>query len=59
MMLVRPPTINLKMTVRANYAVSACSPLLLSVRALAPLVPGPGVSLWTDVRPSSSCQHLK
>ena len=38
MTLVRPPMTNLKMTVRADCAVSACSPLLLSIKALAPLV---------------------
>ena len=35
---VRPLVTNLKMTVRADCAVSACSPLLLSIKSLAPLV---------------------
>ena len=34
-MLVRPPMTNFKMTVRADSAVSACSSLPLSVKALA------------------------
>ena len=57
MTLVRPPMTNLKMTVRADCAVSACSPLLLSIKALAPrllCVCGGGwggVGLWTDVHP--------
>ena len=47
-MLVRLPMTNLKMTVRADYAVSVCSqtPSLLS-----PACQGVGISLWTDVRP--------
>ena len=37
------------MTVRADGAAPACSPLLLSMRALAPLVASEGrVGLWTD-----------
>jgi len=34
MMPVRPLTTNLKMTVRADYTVSSCSPLPLSIKAL-------------------------
>ena len=57
MTLVRPPVTNLKMTVREDCAISACSPLLLSIKVLAPLVAsGSGVSLWTDV--CSPCQLL-
>ena len=50
-MLVRPPMTNVKMTVRADCAVSACSPLLLSIKALAHWLPVGRVSLWTDVCP--------
>ena len=35
MMLVRPPMTNFKMTIRADCAVSACSPLSPSIKALA------------------------
>ena len=38
MTLVRPLMTSLKMTVRAYCAVSACRPLFLSIKALAPLV---------------------
>ena len=38
MMLVRPPMTNLKMTVRADCAVPAYGPLLLSITPFAPLV---------------------
>ena len=38
MLLLRLPMTNLKMTVRADCAVSVCSPPLLSIKALAPLV---------------------
>ena len=56
MVLVRPPMTNLKMTVRADCTVPACSPPpsayksshLLFVRGSGG---GKGVSLWTDVRP--------
>ena len=50
-MLVKPPMINLKLTVRVDCAVSAYSPLFLFTKALAPLVPmwGEAVGLWTDV----------
>ena len=37
-MLVRPPMTNLKMTVRADCAVPAYGPLLLSITPFAPLV---------------------
>ena len=52
MSLVKPLMTNLKMTVRDDYAVSACSPppLLVSVKALVPLVAGVGgAGLWMDV----------
>ena len=52
MSLVKPLMTNLKMTVRDDYAVSAFSPppLLVSVKALVPLVAGVGgASLWMDV----------
>ena len=42
MMLVRPPMINFKMTVRADYVVSACSPLPQPIKALA-------LCLWREV----------
>ena len=46
-MLVRPPVTNFKMTVRAASAVSACSSLSLSVKALSSwLSPG-----WEGSRP--------
>ena len=41
-MLVRPSVTNLKMTVRADCAASTCSPLLLSVKAPAPLMASGG-----------------
>ena len=41
-MLVRPPMINFKMTVRADYVVSACSPLPQPIKALA-------LCLWREV----------
>ena len=49
-MLVRLPMTNFKMTVRADCAVSTCSPLL-SIKASAPDCQWKGVSLWTGVRP--------
>ena len=50
-MLVRSLMTNLKMTVRADHAVFICSPLLLFIKALAPLVATVcgGIGLWTDV----------
>ena len=49
MTLVRPPMTNLKMTVRADCAISPCSPFLLSIKTLAPLVASvERVGLWTD-----------
>ena len=50
MIPVRPPMINLKVTVRNDCSVSACGLLLLFIKALAPLVAGVGgVGLWTDI----------
>ena len=51
MMLVRPLMTNLKMTVRADCTVSACSPLLQPIRAL---------PHWLSVRgswPFDRCHH--
>ena len=45
MKLVRPPATDLKMIVRADCAVSACSPLPQSIKALVPLVVSGGGSL--------------
>ena len=52
MTLVRPLLTNLKMTVRADCDVSAHSPLLLSIKALAPLAAS-GVSRPWDRGPPS------
>ena len=53
MLLLRLPMTNLKMTVSADGAVSVCSPLLLCITALAPLVAirgcGESPTFWTDV----------
>ena len=51
MTLVRPPMTNFKMTVRADCAISTCSPLFLSLKASAPDCQWKGVSLWTGVFP--------
>ena len=49
-MLVRPPLTNFKMTVRAECAPSACSPLPLPIESLAHwLAGGWGNGLWTGV----------
>ena len=60
MTLVRPPITNLKVTVRADCAVSACSqpPTSVYKRSYPPVTSGGewGVSLWTDVCPPSA--HL-
>ena len=57
-MLVRPPRTNLKMTLRADCAVSVCSSLpTLSIKGLAPLVASGGGGSWPLDRcltPSSS-----
>ena len=50
-MLVRLPMTNLKMTVRADYAVSVCSQTLFCIKASPPACQGVGISLWTDVCP--------
>ena len=61
MKLVRPPVTNLKMIVRADCAVSACSPLPQSIKALAPLVVSGGGTTFgqTSVLPHPRCQHPK
>ena len=49
--LARHPMTDLKMTVRADCAVSACNPhLILSLNALTHCLSAGGLSLWTDVR---------
>ena len=54
-MLVRPPLTNFKMMVKADCAVSACTPPrappLLSIETLVPWLQGGGVGLWTGVYP--------
>ena len=52
MMPIRPPMTNVKMTVRADCAVSACSPLPASIKALAHWLSVGGVGLWTGLCPS-------
>ena len=57
MTLVSLPITNLKMTVRGDCVVSACSPLPQFIKALTSCL---AVGLWTDIHiPSTSCQHLK
>ena len=51
MMPIRPPMTNVKMTVRADCAVSACSPLPASIKALAHWLSVGGVGLWTGLCP--------
>ena len=54
MTLVRPPMTNLKVTVRTDCAISACSqpPTSVYKRSYPPVARGWGeVSLWTDVCP--------
>ena len=43
--------ISFKTTVRADCAAFACSPLPLSIKALAPWLSGRGVGLWTGICP--------
>ena len=57
MMLVRPLVTNFKMTVRADCAVSACSSLPLSIKALAPWLSG-GKSAFEQVSASPSPAEL-
>ena len=52
-MLVRPPMTNFKMTVRADCVVSACSPLPLATKALAPWLSRVGGSWPLDRSPPS------
>ena len=51
------------MTVREDWAVSACNPLSLSIKALAQWLSGVGVGLWTGIcppcqRPVSKIKHF-
>ena len=61
MTLVRPPTTNLKMTVRADCAVSACSPLTVCKSSCPLIVTGGGVGvavgLWTSDHLPPSIQN--
>ena len=50
-MLVRPLMTNFKMTIRADCAVSTCSPLFVSIKHLSPIVSGGEVGLWTGICP--------
>ena len=52
MMLVKPPMTNFKMTVRADWAVSARSPFSPAIKTLPHWLSVAGVGLWTGVRPS-------
>ena len=52
MLLIRPSMTNFKMIVRADCAVSACSPLPPSIKALAHWLSVGGVGVWTEVCPS-------
>ena len=56
-MLVRPPMTSFKMTVRADCAVSACSPLPQPIKRLAPDRLGVGGS-WPLDRCPPSCSTL-
>ena len=64
-MLVRPPLTNFKMTVRAECAPSACSPLPLPIESLAHwLAGGWGNGLWTGVHlphwlPASKIKQMR
>ena len=62
MMLLRSSVTNLKMTVRADCAISACNPLQTVYKSFCPLVAVMGVvgagggrreavGLWTDICP--------
>ena len=58
-MPVTPQMTNLKMTVRDDCAVDACSPLPTLYKSSHPLLlRGGGVSLWTDVCHPPPCQLL-
>ena len=63
-MLVRPPMRNLKMTVRADCAVSARSPLSLSIKFFIPCLlvcvcQGGELAFGQMSDLPRSCQHLK
>ena len=57
-LLIRPLITNFKMTVRTDCAVSACSPLPLSIKAIVPWFSGEGrVCFWTGAAlPYPACQ---
>ena len=57
MTLIRPPTTNFKMTVRADCAVSAWSPLPPPIKALAPCLSA-GEESWPLDRCPPSPSHL-
>ena len=65
MMLVRPPMINLKMTIRADSAVSVCGSLLTSVyKSSCPQVAGGGGEsafgeMFTTLAPQLSASEIK
>ena len=50
-MLVRPLMTNFKMTIRADWAVSTCSPLFVSIKHLSPDCQLGEVGLWTGIHP--------
>ena len=52
----QPPLTNLKMTVRVDYTVSVGSPVLLSIKTLAPLVVRGGVVVGGS-QPLDRCLH--
>ena len=60
MMLVRPQMISFKMIIRADHAVSACSPIPLSMKALVHWLSARGESAFRQDRSPAtlpSCQH--
>ena len=52
MVLVRPAMTNFKMSIRADYAISTCSPLSVSIKHLPPDCQWGEVGLWTGICPS-------
>ena len=52
MTLIRPPMTNFRMTVRADCIVSACGPLPLSIKALAPWSSGRGWGVGVSPPPA-------
>ena len=57
-MLVRPPMTNFRIAVWADCAISACSPLSPSIKALAHWQSVKGVSFWTGVCPPPSLANI-